>query len=203
LSKFKEYWARQFGKPTGAGGKLAALIMNRINTAMYKTVESLAPQNGAFLEIGFGNGVLLKRLLSKRGGAFYGVEISADMLKAAARRNGQAVKDGRLTLAGGAADAIPYDAEFDFVYTVNTVYFWRDPNAALLEIYSKLKPGGVFLNAVYTKEWLDKLSYTRYGYAKYSQKELEQAAEAVGFTTEIIPIAAGKSYAVKALKNDR
>ncbi|MCL2142916.1 MAG: class I SAM-dependent methyltransferase [Methanomassiliicoccaceae archaeon] len=200
MSGFKEYWARQFGRPEGFGGRIAAFLMNRMNREMYAAVEEHVPKGGTCLEIGFGNGVLLKHLLKSSEAVFYGVEISSGMMTAAAKRNNKAISEGRLTLSEGSADAIPFEQEFDIVYTVNTIYFWPDLNAGLKEIFSNLRPGGIFLNVAYTKEWLDRSSYTEYGFRKYTPAELIAAAEENGFSAEEIKIRDGRSYAVKAIK---
>ena len=197
MSKFTEYWGKQFAFPHGLGGKIATFIMNRINKKMNKAIIQNVPESGRVLDIGFGGGNTLKLLLKKTKAELYGVDISPDMIKAAVKRNKKAVKNSRLTLAGGAADAIPFEIKFDCIYTSNTVYFWRDLNAGFREISKRLKTGGVFLNVFRTKEWLDKLSYTRHGYAKYELDELQKATEDNGFTTEVITIADG-TFMIKA-----
>ena|GEM_PF-5302009 len=44
-----------------------------------------------------------------------------------------------------------------------------------------LKMGGVFVNAVYSKKFLDGLSHTNYLYNKYTKEELEEAIHQNGF----------------------
>jgi len=201
VSKFTEYWGKQFSFPHGLGGKIAVLIMNRINKKMNMAILKNVPSEGRVLDIGFGGGNTLKLLLKKKCVTLYGVDISADMLRAAAKRNRRAIKKTRLTLAEGAVDAIPFEGNFDCIYTSNTVYFWRDLGVGLATIREKLKASGTFLNVFRTKEWLDKLSYTE-GYAKYELDELQKATEAAGFSTEVITIATG-TYMLKATKTDR
>ncbi|MDR0334871.1 MAG: class I SAM-dependent methyltransferase [Methanomassiliicoccaceae archaeon] len=195
----KGYWSRQFAHPRGFGGRIATFAMNRMNTAMYDAASEHIPGKGHILEIGFGNGFMLERLLKRSGGRFYGVDISTDMVRAAAKRNRKAVKDGRLMLSEGSADRIPFTQKFDLVYTINTVYFWPDLNAGLREIMKNLRDGGVFLNVFYSKEMLNRLKTADHGYNKYTPEELKKAAEDNGFTAEIIPIAEGRSYIVKAV----
>ncbi|GHV03623.1 methyltransferase [Clostridia bacterium] len=201
MSKFKRYWAKQFARPTGFGGKIAVFIMNRMNKTMYRAVERRAPDRGEILDIGCGNGYLLQQLRKKTNAVLYGTDISKDMLTAAKKRNAAAVKSGWLKLKNAPADNLPFaDGQFDMICTVNTVYFWPDLKAGLLEIFAKLKSGGEFLNVVYAKEWLDKLSYTRYGFAKYAPEELITAAEQCGFAAEYVPIEPGKSYMIRSVK---
>ncbi|MDR0917435.1 MAG: class I SAM-dependent methyltransferase [Oscillospiraceae bacterium] len=197
------YIGAQFRKPTGLGGKLAAFVMNRMNGAQYRAVETALKlaDSDTVLDVGFGNGYLLERLAARHGSRFYGIELSDDMLRAASVRNRRAIAEGRMTLTGGDVARLDFaDGFFDRVYTVNTVYFWSDLDAGLAEICRVLKRGGVFVNAVYTREFLDGLRYTKRGFAKYSPEELAAAGERSGFSVEIVPIASGKAYCVVCRK---
>jgi len=61
----------------------------------------------------------------------------------AARRNQRLIRGGRVELRHGSMDRLPWrDERFDKLYTVNTVYFWPDPEACLREAMRVLKPGG-------------------------------------------------------------
>lgn len=197
---FKKYWARQFGFPTGFGGKIATFIMNRLNGKSYEAAISKAPKSGKILDIGFGNGYLIKKLAKKTAATIHGIDISIDMLSAATKRNKRAVKSGKVVLTKGSVDNIPIDTQFDFIYTVNTVYFWEDLMAGLIAIKDKLKDGGTFINVLYTNEFLNKISHTQYGYAKYETKELIKATVKAGFNAKMIQIEKGKSYYILATK---
>jgi ubiquinone/menaquinone biosynthesis C-methylase UbiE len=201
--KFKNYIAKQFGNPSGIVGRICAFIMNRSNGLQYKAVQKRVTGFSAskILDIGFGNGYLLKRLTKKSDNAFFGIDISEDMLAAAAKRNKRSVKAGKTELKIGRAEELPFaDGFFDAVYTVNTVYFWSDLRSGLGQIYRALKSGGIFINAVYTEKWLGKLGFTKYGFSKYAAAELTAAAALCGFTSEIVTIKAGKCYYVISTK---
>lgn len=68
MGKFTEYIGSQFGNPRGIVGKICCIIMNVINNKMYiKTVSMISlPEKSRVLDIGYGNGYLLK-LLDKSG----------------------------------------------------------------------------------------------------------------------------------------
>jgi ubiquinone/menaquinone biosynthesis C-methylase UbiE len=191
------YIGDQFHKPTGLGGKLVTFVMNRQNDIQYRGTEAALDlrDTDTVLDIGFGNGYLLHRLASNHGGRFYGIDISKDMLSAASKRCTRYISEGRMTLSLGDAlrTGLP-DSFFDKAYTVNTVYFWDDLVAGLAEIWRILKPGGIFVNAVYTKEFLDTLPVTRQGYAKHSIKRLVDVGEAAGLTVTPKVIIEGKAY---------
>lgn len=60
-----------------------------------------------------------------------------------------------------------------------------------------LKPGKSFYNVMYTKEWLDKLSYTKNGFKKFEVEELVDLGTKVGFKKiEVKDIVKGKSFVV-------
>lgn len=175
-----KYISGQFQKPTGIGGKLSTFIMNRMNQAQYRgVINSLSfTENERVLDIGFGNGYLINRLAEKSGGTFYGIDISEDMVKAASKRSDEFIKNGKVHLTIGNALSIPFeDSFFDKIYTVNTVYFWKDIDKGLSEIRRVLKPDGIFIDAVYSKQWLGNNNrYTKYGFSLYTIEELKEAS---------------------------
>jgi ubiquinone/menaquinone biosynthesis C-methylase UbiE len=194
-----DYIGKQFHNPHGLGGRFTTLIMNMQNRGQYDAAEvALSPDDSdKVLDIGYGNGYLLRRLAGAYPCAFWGVDPSADMLRAASKRNRKYIKLGKMTLLPGNAEqtGLPGDF-FDKAYTVNTVYFWRSLDAGLREIWRILKPGGIFVNAVYSKEALDRLPVTRHGYRKYAIKEFERAGNANGFSVEIREIKPHLAYCV-------
>lgn len=173
MSKFTEYIGRQFGDPHGFVGKVCCIIMNVINKRMYlKVVDEVRLSGGEkLLDIGYGNGYLLQKLYKKAKAELYGIDISEDMKTQAENRCKNAKSDGRLFLRVGDCCDLPYDDEmFSAVTSVNTVYFWSDTVKGLSEIRRTLKTGGSFYNIVYTKEFLDKLSYTKRDFASFHPK---------------------------------
>lgn len=100
----------------------------------------------------------------------------------AERRNRRAVAAGAVRLDEGDCCALDYeDGFFDGVTTVNTIYFWPDTARGLREIHRVLRPGGCFYNAVYTKEWLEALPFTRRGFRLFEQEELMALGRQAGF----------------------
>lgn len=200
MSKFTEYIGRQFGDPHGFVGKVCCIIMNVINKRMYlKVVDEVRLSGGEkLLDIGYGNGYLLQKLYKKAKAELYGIDISEDMKTQAENRCKNAKSDDRLFLRVGDCCDLPYDDEmFSAVTSVNTVYFWSDTVKGLSEIRRTLKTGGSFYNIVYTKEFLDKLSYTKKGFRKFSPEELTELGRKSGFDNiEVRDIVKEKSFAV-------
>lgn len=200
MSKFTEYIGGQFGNPHGFVGKVCCLIMNCINHAMYrKTVSFIkVSDQDNILDIGYGNGYLLKCIYRKTKANLYGIDISEDMKDAAEKKNKSAMQDGKLFLEVGDCCNLKYeDCYFSAVTSINTVYFWSDTVKGLSEIYRTMKEGAAFYNVVYTKEWLDQLSYTKKGFQKYEPEQLIAFGRQAGFSDiEVKDIVKGKSFVV-------
>ena len=154
--------------------------------------------DGNILDIGYGNGYLLKCVYKKTKANLYGIDISEDMKMQATKRNKIASRDGKLFLDTGDCCDLKYtDDYFEAVTSINTVYFWEDTVKGLSEIYRVLKQNGSFYNVVYTKEWLDKLSYTEKGFKKFGPEELSRLGKAAGFENiQVRDIVKGKSFVV-------
>lgn len=200
MSKFTEYIGRQLGNPHGFVGKVCCIIMNVINKPMYlKVVDEVKLKDGEkVLDIGYGNGYLLQKLYKKTKSELYGIDISEDMKVQAEKRCKKAKSDGKLFLRVGNCCELPYNDEmFSAVTSINTVYFWSDTTKGLSEIRRTLKTGGSFYNIVYTKEFLDRVSYTKKGFRKFSPEELTEFGRKAGFENiEVRDIVKGKSFAV-------
>lgn len=200
MSKFSEYIGRQFGNPQGFVGRCCCVIMNIINGAMYrKVLENLkADERSNLLDIGYGNGYLIQRLYGSCGANIFGIDISEDMRLQAATRNRDGVNAGKIKLSVGDCCDLPFrDSFFDAVTTINTIYFWEDTAKGLSEIYRVLKQGGVFYNVVYSKEWLQKLSYTKSGFRFFEKDDLLSVGTSAGFSEIVIQdIVYGKSCLV-------
>lgn len=184
MSRFSDYLASQCGNPRGIIGKVMTWGMNRVNGFMYNgIVKNLdLSEDTKVLDIGFGNGYLESLIYRKVKCSVYGIDISEDMVKSAAERNRQGIENGDIHLSiGDCCDLQFEDSSFDIVTTMNTIYFWSDTIQGLQEIYRTLKEGGIFYNAVLTKEGLDKMFYTKNGFKKFEKNEYSEMGQKVGF----------------------
>ena len=198
------YIARQFGNPTGFGGKVSTLIMNCLNRKLYEAIiENLNIRTtDTILDIGFGNGYLVRRLSNKNLQKMCGIDISPDMLKVTGKKVKKKIEQGKVELLLADVQDLPFENDcMDKVYTINTVYFWQDTERGFAEIKRVLKPGGIFLNVIYLKEWLDKLPMTQYGFSKYTAEQIEKMTVESGLKIEhIVEIQSKKSICVIARK---
>jgi ubiquinone/menaquinone biosynthesis C-methylase UbiE len=202
--KFTEYIGSQFGNPRGLVGQICCVIMNVINKKLYRKVSDTVLNHSGrkILDVGVGNGYLEKMLSGKSDLIISGIDISEDMIKNATKRNHAAVQQGRVVLAlGDCCDLQFPDGTFDVVASINTIYFWPDTIKGLSEIRRVLKDDGIFVNAVYSQEWLKKLSYTKQGFKFFSKNDYISDGKEAGFSDVIIEeIVNRKSYLIKYIK---
>ncbi|MCI9003310.1 MAG: methyltransferase domain-containing protein [Oscillibacter sp.] len=200
MGNLANYIGRQFGNPRGAAGWICCQVMNGINRPMYRAALALleiAPED-RILDIGYGNGYLLRQIDRAFSPELYGIDPSEDMKTLAARRCKRAARQGRLRLTVGDCCALPYeDGMFAAVTSVNTVYFWPEPEKGMEEICRCLRSGGVFYNVLYTREWLNRLPYTQVGFRTFRPQELAELGLRAGFAlAEIREIVPGKNFVV-------
>ena len=86
-------------------------------------------------------------------GCVCGIDFSKTMLAAAMRRNAAAVRDGRVDLRLGDAADLPFaPGRFDKVFSIHSIYFWRQPVEVLKNVLRVLKPGGMLVLTILPKE---------------------------------------------------
>ncbi len=177
--------AAQLAKPEGEDGIKTAAHMNVSNGDMTRhAIDLLAcDDHDHVLEIGPGNGLFAEYVLSKGRGIHYtGADISATMVDAAREINKQHIDAGRVTFEQVDGLHLPFpDATFDNVFTVNTLYFWKNPVRQLAEIRRVLKPQGTFCLAIGSKAFMETLPFTQYGFTLYAPEEAQELLTGHGF----------------------
>lgn len=200
MSKLNDYIGSQFGNPHGIIGFFCCKCMNIINQQMYKKTVSILSlnKNQKLLDIGYGNGYLLRLADKAFGCQLFGIDISEDMKTLATKRNKHAASENRLHLEVGDCCNLNFpDSTFDSVSSINTVYFWADTVKGLSEIRRCLLPGGTFVNAVYTKEWLTHTHMAEKGFKKFTPDDLVELGKQAGFTDiSVTEIVKGRNFAV-------
>ena len=200
MKSFSEYIGSQFGNPNGIIGNICCKIMNIINKPLYDGVidNTNIDSNRSILDIGYGNGYLIKNLYKKSPCKIYGIDISEDMRMSAEKRNRNALSANKLKLSIGDCCSMKFkDNSFDSITSVNTIYFWQDTLKGLSEIHRTLKPDSTFCNAVYSKSWLKKLSYTKKGFKLFEKENYIRLGKQAGFSNiSFSDIKKDKSYLV-------
>lgn len=144
----------------------------------------LAPGEQA-ADVGFGGGVGLRLLLDALGGNGHvtGIDVSADMLRAAHRDFRREAATGRLTLLQGGVEDLPLpDASIDGLITVNTLYFVEDLPAAFQEIARVLTGAGRAVIGIGDPEAMRAMPFTAHGFRLRPVEEITATAETAGLT---------------------
>lgn len=126
------------------------------------------------LEIGHGNGRHVENLLARAENLRYiGIDISETMHIEAEKNNTKFQDKAEFVLYEG--EILPFeDKTFDKIFTVNTVYFWKNPVNFLNGIYRILKHNGTFVLTFGQRNFMEKLPFTPYNFTLYNNDEMEQ-----------------------------
>jgi SAM-dependent methyltransferase len=135
-------------RPHGAAGSVTGWVFahrpsNRQRNRWVVSLLDVQPTDRV-LEIGFGPGIAIAELIRAGAGQVYGIDHSEVMLRQASRRNGAAVRAGRVTLMCTPVDRLPplLDGPFDAIVAVNSLGFWPAPAERLAELRARLAPHG-------------------------------------------------------------
>ncbi len=172
---------RQLGHPSGLLGRLILRRLNKVNSGMNAfALDALALREGdRVLEIGFGGGALIGRILADSNIAFVaGAEISDLAVRAAGKRFAPDVAAGRAAFHICGETSLPFDdGYFTAAVCVNVIYFWPDVPAMLAEIRRVLAPGGRFVLA-YAEGAPDRVT-------RFPNDEVERLLRDAGFADTV------------------
>lgn len=189
ISRLNQYLSSLYGRPHGRLGRLVGHVMAFEHVPVtHWALSLLAPMpEDRVLDVGCGAGRALERLaLMAHRGFVAGLDHSEIMVRQSLARNQAYVREGRLDVRLGDVARMPFaEGSFDKVVSIETLYFWPDPRAALAEMYRVLAPRGrVALALEYTKESsrTDSVSRQMESLRFYSGAELRSLLEGAGFT---------------------
>lgn len=170
--------AKQLKNPEGEIGIEVANMMNATNIGMTKhAIQSLnLSKNDIVLELGHGNCGHLPFLMNQAENLkYFGLEISELMQQQAIKSNQNYIENNSAEFELYNGTEIPFnDERFDKIFTVNTLYFWQNPHLLFKEICRILKPNGIFALTFADKTFMEKLSFTSFGFNLYSLSNVEE-----------------------------
>lgn len=173
--------ASQLKHPTGEKGIEMANMMHETNINMTRhSVQNLNIKDGnSILELGHGNAGHVEFIFEQAENLkYYGLEMSELMFQEARQINRNFVSQKQAFFSLYDGNVIPFqDAFFDKIFTVNTIYFWQEPEKLLSEIYRVLKPGGVFCITFAEESFMKTLPFTQYEFKLYSTAKAEQLVQ--------------------------
>ena len=167
---------KQLGHPSGFTGRLILRLLNRVNRGMNDVALKALNLgvNDHVLEIGFGGGSLISRVLANdRTTRVTGAEISELAIKTARKKFR---KDPRAGFTLSDTKALPFDnASFTRAVSVNVIYFWPDVLEMLSEVHRALTDGGKFV-LCYSDQSPDYIT-------RFFHEDVEAQLLAAGFAT--------------------
>lgn len=136
------------------------------------------------LEIGFGGGDLIDRLLKMELSInICGIEPSTTAIAFVQKRFKDVIAAQILTLAQASAEHLPLlDHSFDAIATVNTLYFWDDVPTVLQECHRVLTLGGILAIAYNAKDFLEEQQVTQFGFRGYDVDQIECYLNVSGYS---------------------
>ena len=155
---FQKYIDSQYRRPRGIVGRwIGRKMLQQHQPENLWTIELLdVKPTDQIMEVGFGAGFAIQEIAKHLvTGQITGVDFSTAMIQAASRRNAKAVQAGRVRLVEGDAAQLPFpDNSFDKAFSIHSIYFWLDAQAALKYILHVLKPGGMLvITFLPTERW--------------------------------------------------
>ena len=189
----------QARKPTGLIGRyLMTKIFNEGNNDLNSFVMDMLELQSSdrVLEIGFGPGKLINQMAAiTTEGVVEGIDFSEVMLKQASRVNKHHISHGKVRLQRGECKNLPFENEsFNKLCSINTLYFWKDPDKYFLEMFRVIKPGGTIAIGFRDDKQMSNLNLSRDIFNTYSQTEVVSLLSNAGFSDARVAEKKGKPF---------
>ena len=173
--------ASQLKHPAGEKGIEMGNMMNETNINMTRhSVQNLHIEPGnTILELGHGNARHVEFIFEQAENIkYYGLEMSELMFQEARQINRNYVSQKQAFFSVYDGNTIPFeDNAFNKVFTVNTIYFWQEPEKLLLEIYRVLQLKGILCITFAEESFMKQLPFTQFEFELYSTEKAENLIE--------------------------
>lgn len=152
------------GNPRKPQGEEGAMMLQRMNESHFPVTGWALDflnfrENDCVLDIGCGGGATLQRMSERiQTGHLIGVDYSKTSVNESGKLNEEDIRSGKMEILEASVEKLPFDSEtFDKIVTVESFYFWPNPQENLKEVLRVLKKGGVFLLVadIYQKDGLE------------------------------------------------
>lgn len=136
-------------KPQGEEGNKMLRRMNESHAPVTEWALGFLDfkKDNKVLDIGCGGGATLQRMSEKiPSGYLKGVDYSETSVKVSKEVNEEDIRAGKMEILQASVEKLPFEDEtFDKIVTVESFYFWPQPENNLKEVRRVMKTGGVFL----------------------------------------------------------
>ncbi|QIK70434.1 class I SAM-dependent methyltransferase [Erysipelothrix sp. HDW6C] len=142
------------------------------------------PEGSTILDVGFGGGSNIKYINKTIANVtLYGIDISQESLKTAARNNQNGITKGNISLSVQDVAAMAFDdAMFDTIFVIQSHMYWNQLDDGLRQCYRTLTDHGTLVIA----SEIDKINYHL---SEYSNHDLfKNHLQKLGFTKVTVRI---------------
>ena len=190
-------------KPQGTYGKVMLQDMNAHHASVTEWGLHFLkiPKDAVLLDIGCGGGATLKKLAERAPeGKVYGLDYSDVSVRESTAFNQELVDEGKIEIRTGSVESMPFpDCVFDGITTVESFYFWPDPEQNLKEVRRVLKETGIFLLIADIYGGYEFDEHTKENIEKYhlfnpAPEEFEQLFRNAGFSGVAVHLKEGTSW---------
>ncbi|ANR69621.1 methyltransferase [Selenomonas sp. oral taxon 126] len=181
------------GNPRRPEGEAGRAMLARMNESHARLVDWGLSHidlhaGDTVLDIGCGGGNTLARMAERvTEGHLVGIDYAETSVEASRAFNAPLIEAGRMEILHGSVEHLPFaDEHFDAVVTVESFYFWPNPEECLKEVARVIKKGGTFLllAEIYERDDLpESICEKIAGYAltNPTPEEFERLFRAAGF----------------------
>lgn len=152
MAEISEELITRIGNPAKPQGEEGKRMLSRMNSSHYDVTTWAFSffsfnDNDVVLDIGCGGGKTLNRMAENiSSGHLYGVDYSETSVEMSSELNKELIRSGKMDIILASVESLPFtDNRFDKIITVESLYFWPDPEENLKEVYRVLNEGGKLL----------------------------------------------------------
>ena len=166
-----------------------SIIFDKGNAGLNSFVNELmsVQPDDQILEIGFGTGKLIYKMVQQiNNGCIVGVDFSDTMISIAQKKNRKHIDKGKVKLFCGNFDEMTFENDyFTKVCSVNTLYFWSNPEQTVRKINDILKLKGKLVLAFEDIEQLKQRNLSSDIFHLYSKDSVQDLLINAGFSSSI------------------
>ena len=174
---FSTYFSKQAKKPSGIFGRFfMSRIFDKGNLELNNFVKETlyVKESDHILEIGCGTGSLLKRIANElENGVVEGVDFSKTMISLAKKKNKKHILKKKAIIRPGNFDELQFEKNsYDKIFSVNTIYFWKNPVITITKAFDLLKPNGTIVLGFHSKDEMEEMDLDENIFQLYSLQDV-------------------------------
>ena len=175
--RFSSYFSKQAKKPSGIFGRFfMSRIFDKGNLELNNFVkETLSiKKSDNILEIGCGTGSLIKIIADElENGIVEGIDFSKTMISMAKKKNKKHIGKKKAIIRLGNFDELQFENNsYDKIFSVNTIYFWKNPVITISKAFDLLKANGMIVLGFHNKEEMEKMDLDENIFQLYSLQDV-------------------------------